>query len=406
MTKLTLGAGRASTDLMADHCQFLFRSGARCLRAEGVFAAITAPAAGAGQGNGDLLQAVNQAFAGAREAGIEQPVVMGAIPFDTRQPSCLYVPRRHRWIDGEPALAQADANGQAPVVVRQRSTPDEAGFKAAVSQAIANFRTSPIRKAVLSRLLEVELDRPVDVDQVLARLARQNAHGYHFRIPMPGNGELIGVSPELLVRKRGSRVYSNPLAGSAKRRADADEDRRTADALLDSEKDHYEHRLVIEEIRRVMAPECSQLVIPQQPSLLSTAAMWHLSTAIEGELRDPLRSSLQLACQLHPTPAVCGAPTDLARKLIDLVEPFDRGLFAGVVGWCDADGNGEWAVTIRCGKVQGNTIRLFAGAGIVADSCPEAEWAETQGKLGTMLRALGATRPSASANVATAAEAA
>jgi isochorismate synthase len=274
-------------------------------------------------------------------------------------------------------------------VLRQRSVPDEAGFKAAVGQAIANFRSSTIRKAVLSRMLEVQLDQPVKVEQVLARLASQNPQGYHFRIPLPGQGELIGVSPELLVRKRGSRVYSNPLAGSAKRRANPQEDQHAADALLDSEKDHYEHRLVIEEIRRVMAPECSSLTVPEQPSLLSTTAMWHLSTAIEGELRDPRRSSLQLACQLHPTPAVCGAPTDLARKLINLVEPFERGLFTGMVGWCDAAGNGEWVVTIRCGTVAGDCLRLFAGAGIVEASSPAAEWAETQAKLGTMLAACG-----------------
>jgi isochorismate synthase len=206
---------------------------------------------------------------------------------------------------------------------------------------------------------------------------------------LAGEGELIGVSPELLVRKRGSRVFSNPLAGSAKRRASPDEDKRTAEALLDSEKDHYEHRLVIDEIRRVMAPECTSLTIPEQPSLLSTAAMWHLSTAIEGELRNPGRSSLQLACQLHPTPAVCGAPTELARKLINLVEPFERGLFTGMVGWCDAAGNGEWVVTIRCGTVVDNCLRLFAGAGIVEASSPASEWAETQAKLGTMLAACG-----------------
>ncbi|WP_263261273.1 isochorismate synthase MenF [Pseudomonas sp. RIT-PI-S] len=389
MTKLTSDTPFANADGAAEHSEFLFRSGTRCLRGQGIFAAITTPAAGGDQPGSALHAAVSQAFANAHAAGIEQPVLIGAIPFDTTQPSCLYVPRRHRWIDGEPARSEADNGGAAPVVISQRSVPDEAGFKAAVGQAIANFRSSTIRKAVLSRMLEVQLDQPVKVEQVLARLAAQNPNGYHFRIPLAEKGELIGVSPELLVRKRGGRVYSNPLAGSAKRRANPEEDRHTADALLDSEKDHYEHRLVVEEIRRVLAPECSSLAIPEQPSLLSTAAMWHLSTAIEGELADPRRSSLQLACQLHPTPAVCGAPTDLARKLINLVEPFERGLFTGMVGWCDAAGNGEWVVTIRCGTVVENTLRLFAGAGIVEASEPAAEWAETQAKLGTMLAACG-----------------
>ncbi|MNG14992.1 Isochorismate synthase DhbC [compost metagenome] len=117
--------------------------------------------------------------------------------------------------------------------------------------------------------------------------------------------------------------------------------------------------------------------------------MWHLSTAIQGQLQDSRVSVLQLACQLHPTPAVCGFPTRLARKLIDLVEPFERGLFTGMVGWCDGDGNGEWVITIRCATVRQNLIRLFAGAGIVEASCPDSEWAETEAKLGTMLNAFG-----------------
>jgi len=208
-------------------------------------------------------------------------------------------------------------------------------------------------------------------------------------VPMGEGAELIGVSPELLVRKQDDKVFTNPLAGSAKRCADAVEDRAIGDALLVSAKDQYEHRLVIENIRHVLEPVCRELEVPAAPSLLSTAAMWHLSTALEGTLHDGQTSALQLACQIHPTPAVCGAPTQLARKLIDLCEPQARGLFAGMVGWCDSHGNGEWVVTIRCGIVHQDRIRLFAGAGIVEASCPDAEWNETQAKLGTMLAACG-----------------
>lgn len=100
-------------------------------------------------------------------------------------------------------------------------------------------------------------------------------------------------------------------------------------------------------------------------------------------------TALQLACLIHPTPAVCGFPTERARRLIRFVEPFERGLFTGMVGWSDAEGNGEWVVTIRCGTVKGNLVRLFAGAGIVEASSPDSEWAEVQTKLGTMLRACG-----------------
>lgn len=117
--------------------------------------------------------------------------------------------------------------------------------------------------------------------------------------------------------------------------------------------------------------------------------MWHLSTRIRGELLNPNLNVMQLACLLHPTPALCGFPTESAHQLIADLEPHDRGLFSGIVGWCDANGDGEWAIVIRSGLLRGNRVRLFAGAGIVAASTPQAEWMETAAKLGTMLNAFG-----------------
>lgn len=122
---------------------------------------------------------------------------------------------------------------------------------------------------------------------------------------------------------------------------------------------------------------------------MSTDTLWHLGTPIAGRLNGSEASVLSLACQLHPTPALCGYPTDLARQFIREQEPFRRALFSGIVGWCDSQGNGEWAVVIRCGVLDGHHVELFAGAGIVAGSDPAMEWAETGTKLGTMLKALG-----------------
>lgn len=118
--------------------------------------------------------------------------------------------------------------------------------------------------------------------------------------------------------------------------------------------------------------------------------MWHLSTRSTGQLADEGVSALDLACRLHPTPAVCGVPVDAAREVIGELEPFDRGLYTGLVGWCDAAGNGEWAVTLRCAEVGTHRMRLFAGAGIVADSCPLAETRETEATFGTFLHATAA----------------
>ncbi|MNH16551.1 Isochorismate synthase EntC [compost metagenome] len=146
---------------------------------------------------------------------------------------------------------------------------------------------------------------------------------------------------------------------------------------------------MIDEIRRVLTPHCRELAIPANPTLMSTDTLWHLGTPIAGQLHGRDASVLSLACQLHPTPALCGYPTELARQFIREQEPFRRALFSGIVGWCDSQGNGEWAVVIRCGVLDGHHVELFAGAGIVAGSDPAMEWAETGTKLGTMLKALG-----------------
>lgn len=383
-----------------EQAQFLFMSAHRGVRASGLVERIELPVDPDGAGDQRFHAAVAEAMARARAAGVAHPIVIGAIPFDLGEPASLSIPRHHAFFSRADERGRADtappAGGAgAGAALGVRSFPEAARFQQGVRQAIANFGLSEIRKAVLSRILEVELDRPVDMARLFSRLQAQNPTGFHFRLPLFDGSELIGASPELLIRKDAGRIYTNPLAGSAKRQRDPALDHQVGAALLESVKDNYEHRLVIDDIARVLRPLCSALDVPPQASLLSTAAMWHLSTRIEGVLADPATTALQVACKLHPTPAVCGYPTRLARKLIDLVEPFERGMFAGMVGWCDAEGNGEWAVTIRCGRVHKNRVQLFAGAGIVADSCPASEWAETQAKLQTMLNALGVVLPPA-----------
>lgn len=368
----------------------VFLSAHRSIRASGIQARIRVPACDPG-----FDQAVAQAFAAARAAGQAAPLLIGAIPFDKREPSELLIPQSWQAMPGE--LGDSQPAATQPLPLCARSIPDKPTFKAGVRQAIANFQHSDIRKAVLSRVCELDFAQPVDVDALCQRLWRQNPSAYRFRLPLHDGAQLIGASPELLLRKEGDAITTFPLAGSAKRQADPEQDRATGARLLESRKDHYEHSLVVEDIHRVLAPYCAELTLPPAPSLLSTAAMWHLGTPIHGRLGEANVSALTLARQLHPTPAVCGFPTERARKLIDLIEPFARGVFSGMVGWCDAEGNGEWVVAIRCATVHQRQVRLFAGAGIVADSSPEAEWAETQAKLCTLFNALGVspTEPTA-----------
>ncbi len=138
-----------------------------------------------------------------------------------------------------------------------------------------------------------------------------------------------------------------------------------------------------------LRPYCRTLSAPTRPRLVSTPTMWHLGTTITGELADPDVTALHLAAALHPTPAICGTPTDSARRLVTELERFDRGYYAGAVGWTNADGDGEWAVSIRCAEVAEHSLRLYAGGGIVPESDPEAELEETSAKFATLLRAMG-----------------
>ena len=373
--------------LVDEKHSFSFTSGDRELAVTGMLQRIETPATGGDDASSLFQKTVAQAFDRARKAGQSNPLIVGAIPFDPTEASCLYIPEHAQWRPRN-TLAQPSAV-VLPELREQKNIPDEQAFKRAVEHAIVNFRHSDVRKAVLSVQRELIFAQDVDVNAMQHNLKAQNPSGYHFRVPMPDGATLIGVSPELLVRKEGLSFVSNPLAGSAKRMADPEADQRSADWLSASEKDHYEHGFVTQDIVSRLGELCTQLNVPQRPSLISTPALWHLSTRIEGTLADPSVSALQLACRLHPTPAVCGFPTERARRLIRFVEPFERGLFTGMVGWSDAQGNGEWVVTIRCGTVKRNRVRLFAGAGIVEASSPDSEWTEVQTKLGTMLRACG-----------------
>ncbi|MGW1445012.1 isochorismate synthase [Serratia rhizosphaerae] len=368
---------------------FFFTSPFRSLTTQGCFATITLPAAGGDDINGEFQQAVRHAFDDARLAGIKKPVLCGAIPFDTRQPSSLFIPQHTQWFDREAFMAaQPAADADGPEIDALNELPAQAPFMQMVSDAVAATASGELDKVVLSRLLEIETRQPVDRQALMARIIAQNPNGFHFHVPLE-DGALLGASPELLLRKSGAQFYSNPLAGSARRDANPQRDREVSEQLLASSKDNVEHDFVTKGMRQVLTGRCRYLNIPTAPELLSTTTLWHLSTPIDGEVDCRRENALSLACLLHPTPALCGTPTLKARDLIAELEPFDRGLFGGIVGWCDAEGNGEWVVTIRCGTVQGRQVRLFAGAGIVKDSSPESEWHETGTKLSTILRAFG-----------------
>jgi isochorismate synthase len=368
---------------------FFFTSPFRSLSTEGCLTKVTAPAFDGDALDGSFQQAIAAAFSQARAAGITRPVVCGAIPFDKRQPSALFIPQRTRWFERAAVMATlATPDRQLAEIVSKTELPGQQQFMQMVSDAVQATADKRLSKVVLSRLLEIKTHGPVASSALIGRMMAQNPSGFHFHVPLE-QGALIGASPELLLRKQGDQFYSNPLAGSARRESNPQQDRAVSQRLLDSAKDRYEHQIVTQGMQQVLADRCRHLHMPTSPELLSTPTLWHLSTPIDGEVLNGQENALSLACLLHPTPALCGSPTTVARELIARLEPFDRGLFGGIVGWCDDTGNGEWVVTIRCGTIVADRVRLFAGAGIVPDSSPESEWRETGVKLDTMLRAFG-----------------
>lgn len=359
----------------------VFASPRRSVLTQGVFATMpTGPWHTLGERAAQLLADVQR-------DGAARPLLMGAVPFRHDAAPHLIVPDGAVVGHGVPAGAPRRGAPTSPRRVggaHARPTPQ--GYRDNVAQALQRIRAGGLDKVVLSRSLAVAaaIDRP----SLLRRLMARNPIGYTFAVDLPGDRTLMGASPELLLSRQGRMVTSHPLAGSVPRAADDREDRARADALLTSAKDLREHAIVVDAVADVLRPHCRVIDVPTSPSLVATPTMWHLGTAVRGELADPSLSSLSLALALHPTPAVCGHPAVHARDFIADIEGFDRGFFAGLVGWCEADGDGEWAVTIRCAEVAADSATLYAGAGIVDGSDPELELRETTAKLRTMLNAM------------------
>jgi isochorismate synthase len=324
----------------------------------------------------------------------EVPIVLGALPFDLDQPAALMAPGSVRRAGELPDWP----TGPLPAVRVTGAVPAPDEHRARVRRARDQLTAvgSPLQKVVLARALQLAADAPLDTRIILRRLADDDPAAYGYLVDLSAAGgefsgmALIGASPELLVARDGDRVTCQPFAGSAPRHADPERDTAAGAALAYSAKDRHEHQLVIDTMAAALGPLCSELTIAAAPKLSRTTALWHLSTPITGRLRDTSTTAIDLTLALHPTPAVGGVPTDVAAELITTLEG-DRGFYAGAVGWCDATGDGRWVVAIRGARLSADrrTAVAHAGGGIVAESDPDAEVAETTTKFVTMLTALG-----------------
>ncbi len=349
------------------------------------------------------------------------PVALGALPFTGTFDGFLVVPRftmgvsrdadgiTRRWATavgptdvalpgtGELFDAVIWQYGTTPAAP-EPATPGVAGLETAMTSegyaamvAAAVEAMAPpgvLRKVVLSRPVELRLEGPLPLSAALRRLRAGEPSCTIFSMPVP-EGTFFGASPELLVARHGSRVSSHPLAGTVARgdtaRTDADAQR----GLAGSAKNRAEHRYVVDAVAAVLAPSCDDLTVPDEPSVVAFRSVAHLGTRIEGRLAEPV-GVLELLERLHPTPAVGGTPRAEALAFIAGHEAGVRGHWAGPVGWVGAGGDGEWMIGIRSAQLDADatTLQLRAGGGIVRDSDPEAEAAEANVKLATVLDAV------------------
>lgn len=332
------------------------------------------------------------------------PVAFGSFTFDpdpaSGRMSRIVIPRAvlgrrdgHTWLTivGDPddtlpadALLPSVFHPPAPTRVdwsRGSRTAEE--WKSSVADVIDRIGRGELDKVVLARDVVAEVSDDFDVRYLLLRLAAAYPECWTFQVD-----DMVGATPELLVRRTNDVVLSRVLAGTVKRRGDESEDATLAKALLGSDKDLEEHEYAVRSVARALAHHCTDLRVPTQPRVLRLSNVQHLATDITGRLADGA-SALALAASLHPTAAVCGSPTERAFAVIREVEGMDRGRYAGPVGWFDSRGDGEFGIALRCAEVRPGSLRLFAGCGIVTGSDPEAELAESRAKFVPIRAALG-----------------
>ena len=259
-------------------------------------------------------------------------------------------------------------------------------YEEAVAEGRRRIHAGELEKVVLAREVKVEAGAPFQPGQVFDGLRTAFPGCFCFCTGTP-DVAFIGASPELLVRRDGATVSTVALAGSTRRSADPAVDDHLGQRLLQSVKDLEEHRIVARRIERTLEPLSVWVASAEEPSLVKVENIQHLATPIRAQLAEP-RSTVEIAGVLHPTPAVGGEPSQKACELIEELEELDRGWYAGPVGWSDAADDGEFCVGIRCTLLEGRTAHCYAGGGIVADSEPEAELAESEVKLQTLLAVL------------------
>ena len=259
-------------------------------------------------------------------------------------------------------------------------------YEEAVARAVERIQAGELEKVVLAREVQVTAPAAHDPGAVFGILRAGFSSCFVYAVGR-GSATFVGASPELLIRRDGQRASTVALAGSTRRSADPAVDEHLGEELLHSHKNLQEHAIVARRIVRGLAPYSVWVTAAPEPVVVRVANIQHLALPIRAQLARPL-GVVELAGALHPTPAVGGEPVGAARRLIPALEGLDRGWYAGLVGWTDLTGDGEFCVALRCALLRGATASCFAGCGIVAGSEPASELAETEVKLQAMLPVL------------------
>ena len=324
-------------------------------------------------------------------------ILIGCVPFTKGEAHNFVLPEvtiskdpdGHAWvttIDGAtPNLGARTSATESASSYTVRPGVNVERYLAAVATARDTVRRGELTKVVIARDVIVESSNPIEIHALLTRL--RSSFGSSYRYSFEG---FVGASPELLLAVNGNEISSHPLAGTTRRTGDPKTDAALAADLLASTKNQIEHRVVVDMVHDTLLPWCSYLDEEPEASIVAVANVQHLGTHMNGVLSQPAPNILELVYALSPTPALGGHPRQAALELIERHEGFDRGRYGGAVGWMDSRGNGTWAVAIRCAELSPDrrTARLFAGGGIVAESDPHSELAETQAKLQAMLAAI------------------
>ena len=325
------------------------------------------------------------------------PVLFASFSFSSDEESVLIIPQvivgkkgDKSWITWIGSSPQPDLNVSAPDLIHNSITWDsdehaDDAWKSRVSTAVDRIQSGKLDKVVLARDFTGHSDKDIEPRTILKKLAAEYPSTWNFSV-----AGLVGATPELLLRLSRKMVTSRVLAGTISKTGNDERDLALAASLARSSKDLEEHLYAVQSVADALEPFCTSTNVPDAPYVLHLANVMHLATDVTGAIAEKLAhvDAFTILEQLHPSAAVCGTPREQAGQLITEIESMSRGRYAGPVGWIDAAGDGELGIALRCGQINGDSIRIFAGCGIVAGSDPDKELAESVAKLVPMRSAL------------------